>query len=69
MAYEGYCKVMIPEGRSGDVSVERFEVEDGFGLMRDFMLGRGHAPRPVHRDQARREDVDVGHARGVPRRF
>lgn len=44
MAYEGYCKVMIPEGRSGDVSVERFEVEDGFGLMRDFMLGRGTRP-------------------------
>lgn len=44
MAYEGYCKVMVPEGRSGDVSVERFEVMDDFALAKLFIYGRGTRP-------------------------
>lgn len=41
MTYEGYCKVVIPEGRSGSVAVERFEVEEDFSLMKMRMEGRG----------------------------
>jgi hypothetical protein len=44
MTYEGYCKVMIPEGKSGSVAVKRFEIEDDFGLMHMRMGNRGTLP-------------------------
>lgn len=44
MSYEGCCKVMIPEGKSGDVAVERFEVKDDFTLFRMAIGGRGTRP-------------------------
>lgn len=36
--YKGRCKVLIPEGRSGDVAVERFEVREDMGMLRMMMF-------------------------------
>lgn len=43
MTYEGFCKVLIPEGSSGDVSVKRFEVGEEYSI-RYFFGGRDITP-------------------------